>query len=767
MKPGRTPLLWISLCFAAGVCCASWHLLPLPLPALAAVVSGAGSWFCRGRLSLLLLGAASCFAAWFYAGVRLDIPPLSSLANRFGDQPQSLELELVLAQFPQQKSDDQGKDCLRFEADVRAVYVDGIRSPASGKVACSLKNPDPSQAGLDCGHRIRAHGFFSRPDLPANPGAFDYRGWLEKRGIRHRFVFEGRDCRTLLSHASNPLLEASNRLRRHMLQVLAWGVETDTRMAALTSAMLFGYRGLEEEVEETFRATGTVHLFAVSGQNVAIVLAFFLLLLRVAGFIPWRWGWFLLLPLTLFCLTTGSQPSAVRAVCMAGMILIGWFIGRPPNLLNAAGATILACLLWDPRQLLDLGFQLSFLVVLGLAGLCLPLYESCYRPLAPDPWIPARLLPRWRLLADRGAKTFCLLFASSLVAWLCSAPLILWHFSLLAPATLPANLLVVPLATGVVYVSTLSVLASPVLPFVSSLFNQVNWLLLKALLATVELLFQVPGGHFYLPVHSGTPEPGCLQMACLDSDTTVPTVLRFSGHNLLLDSGSRDGWKYAADPARRFFGINRWDAVFLTQASSAHLGGGMELARLMPVGDWIEAGRRSKSASQHQLLDLLQERNIPKTFLRRGDCWSRDALAISCLWPPAGSDRARRLEDMGLVLLIEFQNRRILWAGDISSESESALLRLEPGLSTDILIQGEHSAGHNLSGDWIRQLRPAFLVRPGRGYYPDRSLTPQLWGLADELGMSLLLLDASGAVTFDIGSPGDPILYSSFKRPRQ
>jgi ComEC/Rec2-related protein len=765
MKPGRTPLLWISLCFAGGVWCASWHLLPLPWPGWAAAVSGTGSWFCRGRRGLLLLGAASWFAAWFYAGVRLDIPPRSSLASRFGDQPQSLELELSLSQFPQRKKDESGQESLRFEADARAVYVDGIRSPASGKVACTLRNPDPAQAGLDCGHRIRVHGFLSRPDGPANPGAFDYRGWLEKRGVRHRFVFEGRDCRTLLSHAPNPLIEASNRLRRHMLKVLAWGVETDAQMASLTSAMLFGYRGLEEEVEEAFRATGTVHLFAVSGQNVAIVLAFFILLLRVAGFIPWRWGWCLLLPLTLFCLTTGSQPSAVRAVCMAGMILIGWFIGRPPNLLNAAGATVLACLLWDPRQLLDLGFQLSFLVVLGLAGLSLPLYENFYRPLAPDPWIPVRLLPRRRLLADRAAKAFCLVFASSLVAWLCSAPLILWHFSLLAPVTLPANILVVPLASGVVYVSTLSVLASLLLPFVSSLFNQVNWLLLKALLAAVMLLSRVPGGHFYLPVHSGAPGPGRLHMACLDAGTTAPTLLRFSGHNLLLDSGSRDGWKYASDPARRFFGINRWDAVFLTQASSAHLGGGMELARLMPAEDWIEAGRRSKSAAQHQLLDLLQERDIPKTFLRRGDRWSRDALAISCLWPPAGSDRARRLEDMGLVLMIEFHNRRILWAGDISSESESALLGLEPHLSTDILIQGEHSAGHNLSAGWIRQLRPAFLVRPGRGYYPDRSLTPQLWRLADELGMSLLLLDASGAVTFDIGSSEDPILYSSFKRP--
>jgi ComEC/Rec2-related protein len=764
MKNGRAPLLLAALFFAAGVACARWDGLPVWVPLLLALLCGPLAWWKRSTTGSILLALACWGASCLYAKVRMETVPAMDLGRRAGEAPQSLEVVLELAQFPKLKTDETGRQSLHFEASVLSFVEEGRETPASGRIVCLLKNPEGAQLSLDCGHRLRTYGFLSRPEPPANPGSFDYRSWLATRGITHRFSFEGNQTQVLRAYASNPLIEASNRLRKHMLKVLSLGVETDLQTTALTSAMLFGHQeGLGDEIEESFRSTGTIHLFAVSGQNIAIVSAFLLLLLRVAGLVPWRWGWCLLLPLTLFCLTTGSQPSAVRAVCMAGMILVGWFIGRPPNLMNAAGATALACLFWDPRQLFDLGFQLSFLVVFGLAGLAMPLYERCYARLAPDPWIPLRLLPRWRIHLDKAARAFCLLFAASAAAWLCSSPLILWHFSLFAPVTLIANLLVVPLATGVVYISALTVLLSPLGALLPTLFNQVNWLLLKTVLGSVSLLAQLPGGHFYLPVHSGHPDAGHLQVIALDSDTAAPTLLRFKGHNLLLDTGSADGWLYTVDPARRYFGINRWDSLFLTQASGSHLGGALALARQMDAAHWIESGKRSRSPIQHRLLEALEEKSIPKTFLRRGDRWSGDPLSITCLWPPANAVKNQRLEDAGLVLLIVFEGKKILWAGDVSPAIEKQLLASESSLAADILIQGEHSKERNLSEAWLRRLRPRWLVRPGRGYYPDRSFSPLFWNLSRELDITVLPLDRTGAITFDIGREDKQIVYSTFK----
>ena len=119
-------------------------------------------------------------------------------------------------------------------------------------------------------------------------------------------------------------------------------------------------------MQESFRKTGTLHLFAVSGQNLAVVAGLLLWILALTGAVRWRWAWLTLPAVFLFCLATGMEASAQRAFVMISVLYLGWIFGRPVDPANWLGLALLALLLWDPVQVLDPGFQLSFLVVAGL-----------------------------------------------------------------------------------------------------------------------------------------------------------------------------------------------------------------------------------------------------------------------------------------------------------------------------------------------------------------------------------------------------------------
>jgi beta-lactamase superfamily II metal-dependent hydrolase len=110
-----------------------------------------------------------------------------------------------------------------------------------------------------------------------------------------------------------------------------------------------------------------------------------------------------------------------------------------------------------------------------------------------------------------------------------------------------------------------------------------------------------------------------------------------------------------------------------------------------------------------------------------------------------------------LVLRLECGAGTVLWAGDAGSSVERALLAIAPGLRADVLVQGEHSAETNLTPEWLAAVRPRVLIRPGRGYQPDKSLSPDFWETARGLEIEVLRLDHTGAVTVDFLPQGPQV----------
>ncbi|MDX6767215.1 MAG: ComEC/Rec2 family competence protein [Candidatus Methylacidiphilales bacterium] len=741
------PLFWMALASAAGILLGHIKAVP-PIAWVVFFLPAAGlAWVAgkRWRVVALWMAVGAASALWFQARA-LSLPP-AHLFHQVGLTPTEARLRIEVAEDPVERRARGGGDSTRWEFRARVVGINqsGQWRETDGWVQVRFENPsDPDPAYGDV---IEGSGYLAPPRVTMNPGQFDYAAWLRSRGVLYQFYLHGPDAVAVEHGRGSWLLHRAVAFKRHMRRLLNLGLEDRPEPAGLLSAMLFGYRdGMAEPVEEAFRVTGTMHLFAVSGQNVGIILGMLVLVLRTAGLIRWRWSWLVLPLLLLFCLSTGMQPSAFRAFVMAGLVSVGWALYRPVGLFNILGAAALFMFVWDPRILTDLGFQLSFVVLLGLSLLAPPLLRCWVRWGAPDPWIPRRLLPAWRLRVESAWRAVGTVVAVSLAAWLASLPHSIGCFHLFAPVALLANILVVPLAGVVLVLGSVSVAVGSVWGALALLPNLCSARILEFMASAITFLAGVPGGHGFVVLPWDRPPAGAVVMTVLHDGPAAPVVVQAEGRALLLDPGPERTWEYLVDSFRRWQGINEWEAVVLGHGGARRMGSATQILAGVPVREWVDSGWRSRSGVQHRWLAALQEQGKGKRFWRRGDRFSwPGGWTIEVLWPGSEMD-LERLEDRGLVFRASGPGGAVLFAGDISAEVERRLLAAGAGLRADVLLQGEHSAGLNLSSAWLEAVRPSVLIRPGRGYQPDHSLDDHFWRDVERLGVRVLQQDDCGAV---------------------
>lgn len=211
--------------------------------------------------------------------------------------------------------------------------------------------------------------------------------------------------------------------------------------ASLAVGLLTGTRAsFPDALTEDLRVSGLTHIVAISGSNVAIVLA---LLETLLFWIPRRWRlWPLVGGVALFVLFTGASASVVRAGIMGGLGVAALHAGRASNARRAILWTAGAMLLWNPLLLTnDLGFQLSFLSVLGI--------------LEVSPYLEKFLARVPNVLALR--ESIALTLSSQITA----APWIAYKLGNLSLVALPANLVAGPLIPWAMLFGALAVGLSP------------------------------------------------------------------------------------------------------------------------------------------------------------------------------------------------------------------------------------------------------------------------------------------------------------------
>jgi len=513
----RRPLFGLALCAIAGV----WAGRDVPHPAPLLIAAAAAVLLCGLLLFLPARGARRGGAVLLPVAVILCWALASALYHRarFADRfepgtlrpdtrPRVRVVAVVVGDPERAAAQRGGAAAWEFPVRVRRFAEAGADARASGRLRVRWYGPPVRRAAS---HPAYGETWDFRGRLrPPRPGYSRYRGWLLTTG--------GRNSARVARGGGSVLVRLCHDARRASADLLARGIEEHEKTVGLLHALLLGYRSrLNPDAHAAFAATGTLHIFAISGLHVGILCGMLVVLLTALR-VP-RTGWVLILgpALAAYTFATGAKPSAVRACIMATIYLAAAALRRRPDSLSALAAAALLILGFCPAQLWDVGFVFSFTVVLGIVTLFPCFYRLLVRAVhrfgiasgagaetvMPLFWEadPARPAPhRPRLLDGHAvAPYFGSLLALSCAAWVVSAPLTACTFGRFAPIAILGNLFVVPLAFLIVTTGCLSLVLGSCVGFFAEIFNHTNLVLVNLLVGVMRLMNRIPGAGIDVP----------------------------------------------------------------------------------------------------------------------------------------------------------------------------------------------------------------------------------------------------------------------------
>ncbi|HLW51812.1 MAG TPA: ComEC/Rec2 family competence protein [Candidatus Angelobacter sp.] len=445
----------------------------------------------------------------------------------------------------------------------------GIRATAFQRDFESEPSPAITEfPQLAYGDRVRFTAKLRTPRNFRNTGAFDYQGYLRGLGIAVIASAPTEQIELLPGKSGARFGFWRRRIRRSILEHLGgsslrpglWNRED----AALFAAMVIGEDSLlERNVREEFQKTGVYHLLVVSGMNVALLAFALFWLARRLRAPEWAATLITILLSAFYAYIAGMGVPIQRAVLMLAVFLLARLLYRDRASLNATGAAALAVLVWSPATLFDAGFQLTFLALLAISGIGLPVlargsqpyrralqhFDSTNYDLTLDPKL-AQLRLDLRLIAGRLARFIGATPARWLVTALASMTVAAFELIVVSSITqavlvlpmrayfhraaiigLPANAAVLPLA-GVMLNSAVAAIA---LSYISwPLARVVAWIAAGALHWTLACLGWL--GHLHISQWR-VPDAGWMISAIAAGGIVLALALVRRGGKLALATG--------------------------------------------------------------------------------------------------------------------------------------------------------------------------------------------------------------------------------------
>jgi competence protein ComEC len=497
-KPRRQPLLWAALAYSLGIVAGVY----LWWPTLCWIAAGlafiaAAAYFAQRRVRL---GYGIALGVFFLAGamhvqVRSASPLLDTAIQIFAD---GRELQITghvirdgrlrWASFGElQQTADVETEEVKNEAGQSVSVHSGIRLNIYAPRNNDAGGEETAQAAMNgaiansmrvfrYGERIRFLAKLRPPRNFRNPGAFDYEGYLAANGIAALGSAKIANVEVIPGFAGSRIEYYRTRIHRSVVAKVhnLWAL----REAVLIDAMVIGDEAfIDRDTRVDFQRSGTYHILVVSGMNVsilALVVFWTLRRIRVSD-----------VPATLvtvgscvvYAFLTEVGAPVWRATLMCAIYLGTRLLYRDRAMVNALGAAALGLLVFDPRQLFTASFQMTFICVLIVAAIGLPMLErtSAFYRRALANWdsedysqsLPPRVAQfrvelqfiagrvarfvgrRWsrllvRFAARFGFGVFDLLFISAVMQLGLALPMA-YYFHRATTVGLPANVMVVPL----------------------------------------------------------------------------------------------------------------------------------------------------------------------------------------------------------------------------------------------------------------------------------------------------------------------------------
>lgn len=780
----KRPMVFFSLSLMAGIITAyaSGSILLVASTVLppVAILSWAGEgqrsrWFLTAGFSLFfLLGA---FEYLYFDGLnkaRFAALDGERLTLR-GYVDSQLEFKGMKVSFVLKVTEVSGfEDEKEASGEGIGKSVDSKRKKPGGKVLVSMLYTEDGSFP-EYGRRINVTGRLTLPQGVRNPGGFDYGKYLAQKGISAMMFVNVDSLRMEQTWGGSAFISAGLAVRKRIVDVIQRSLPK--QQAALLDGILIGYTGgMSEEVRDVFSDAGISHVTAVSGANVAFVALPFIVLFKRLKFRPNLSNLLVILILVFFVFITGFEPSVLRAVVMAVIILIGGILKREADIHTTIAFSAILLLIGNPYMLFSIGFQLSYAATLSLVLL----YKNIRT------WVTCRWIPGFA--GD--------VLAATLAAQIGVLPITVFYFNKVSIVSILCNLLVVPLME----VITILGMAMALLGQIWIGFSQILGYLNCSLLSFVLLTSRVTAGLPFATAQMATPAlwwvllyyptvwfflwykprfkpvirswvyaaagaviiipavvvllmPRGMEVIFLDVGEGDAAFIRTAaGKTILIDGGGSakpaSGKGVGESVVLPFLldqGVLSLDLVVATHGHADHIQGLVPVLKNMKVSCLVIP--RCAQEGFDQLLQAAGERGVPIERCEAGDRVILDRKTVFHVLSPSSSMEMEKLSlnNTSLVLQLVYEKVRILFVGDIEQEVEAYLLEKRVDLHSEVLKVGHHGSGTSTSEEFLGQIGPdAAIVSVGRNDFGHPS--PTVLQRLEDSGVRVFLTQENGAL---------------------
>jgi competence protein ComEC len=344
------------------------------------------------------------------------------------------------------------------------------------KILVYVKKSEHDTLSFDFGDLFLFQGTLRNIRNVWNPGTFDYARYLRDRFVYYQVFIDPGNLKLLGKKSIGSIADLALLGRDKVLYVLQKYIP-DKQVLAIVSAIFLGYdEWLDPDVKGVFAASGAMHILCVSGLHVGIIYFMFSFLLSFLKHSNRRRvvkNILLILIIAAYALLTGLSPSVLRASLMLIVIITGQILGRKISIYNLLAFSAFLLLLFNPLFIREIGFQLSYMAVLGIV-IIYPRLNQLY-------------ISRYALVNKIWALTIV-----SMAAVLFTFPLAIYYFHQFPTYFLLTNLLVIPVATGIIY-AVIFLLVFSWIPFIATWIGSALVLLVGAMFQMLDSLIEVPG----------------------------------------------------------------------------------------------------------------------------------------------------------------------------------------------------------------------------------------------------------------------------------
>ncbi len=526
-----------------------------------------------------------------------------------------------------------------------------------------------------------------------------------------------------------------------------------TVYANMLAPMVFGLDTMDESIEQSFQDAGVIHIAAISGLHVTIIVGILSTILSFVTRDTRKTAWGLLVGVVIYCIYTGAHPSTVRASIMIGIYLLRHLFYKRYDKATGMAAAFLMMSLFQPLQVLSPGFMMSFSAVAGIFFI------------APRLYVPHSLKDhRW-------VQSIQMMIGVQIGV----APVLIYYYRQMAVYSILGNLLLVPIVgfviTMTILVICVSFISMTLAEFISgSVFWMLNYMRsMAAFISTLPastMAIKWPGigvvvcyyGSVILFILSRKREAislmvvgmtifvlynytdsGKLVIDILDVGNGDAIVVQYEGRTLIVDGGGQMGrdeanvGKIVLLPYLKYHGVNQVDCALISHSDYDHIYGIIELMDYVPIKEVVLS-----SVYQHyedELIMLLKIKAAQKgtriNYVAEGAELTLNDMTINVLAPL--SDKVQSDNNShSLVFKFSVGDFDMLFTGDMNAEVESLMLtndrRALEGI--DLLKVAHHGSSTSSSEEFLKAVKPSVaLISAGRNNFyghPNKAVVDRL-----------------------------------------